>query len=234
MRVAFVGGIGSGKSSLLSLIPRLYPTANGMIFVDGVDVNDWPIDVLRSQVGFVSQDVFLFSEDVFDNIAFGLKPAPKAEHETIVERAVKTASVGADILMLEKGYSTQLGERGVNLSGGQKQRVSLARAVAKDPAILILDDSLSAVDVKTEEAILKGLRSRSNRNTELIAAHRISTVQEADCIFVLHEGKLVQEGNHRELIASGSGIYYRYYEQQRLKEDLERYMEKIDESRELH
>jgi ATP-binding cassette subfamily B protein len=231
MRVAFVGGIGCGKTSLLSLIPRLYPVKDGMVFVDGVDVNRWPLEALRSQIGFVSQDVFLFSEDVFENIAFGLQQSSREKIAPVVHRAVDAASVGHDIRSLTKGFDTQLGERGVNLSGGQKQRVSLARAIAKDPAILIMDDALSAVDVRTEEAILGGLRSRDHRNTELIAAHRISTVQEADRIFVLHEGKLVQSGNHQELISSKSGIYYRYYEQQRLKEDLERYMKEMDESR---
>lgn len=232
-RVAFVGGIGCGKSTLLSLIPRLYPAPDGTIFLDGVDVNRWPIEVLRSQIGFVAQDVFLFSENVFENIAFGLDAGATEKNQSTVYRSVASASVADDISGLVRGYDTQLGERGVNLSGGQKQRVSLARAIAKDPAVLILDDALSAVDVKTEEAILGGLRSRDHRNTELIAAHRISTVQEADRIFVLHQGEIVQEGTHQQLISKKSGIYYRYYEQQRLKEDLERYMKEMDESREL-
>lgn len=229
MRAAFVGRIGSGKSSLLSLIPRVYPAPLGTIFVDGVAVEDWPLERLRAQIGFVSQDVFLFSESVFENIGFGIHEQNREERERRIMSASRLASVEDEILTLPRGFGTLLGERGVNLSGGQKQRLSLARAIATEPSILILDDALSAVDVKTEEAILRGLRVRPERNTELIAAHRISTVKFADRIFVLEKGELVESGTHSELIRNKSGIYSQFYEEQRLKEDLEAYMKKIDE-----
>lgn len=227
-RAAFVGRIGSGKSALFSILPRIYPAPSGTVFIDGVAIEDWSIEELRSRIGFVSQDVFLFSESVFENIGFGIHDRPVAEREAIVKAAAKMAVVDADLEALPRGYATLLGERGVNLSGGQKQRVSLARAIATEPSILILDDALSAVDVRTEEAILNGLRSRPKRNTELIAAHRISTVKEADRIYVLEQGEIAEEGTHAELIRRKSGIYAQFYEEQRLKEDLENYMKKID------
>ncbi len=220
-RVAFVGAIGSGKSALLSLLPRIYPVERDMLLIDGVDVNDWPLAELRNQVGYVGQDVFLFSETVTDNVAFAFRPTGPAGD---VEFAASSASVHDDVLRLEQGYATRLGERGVNLSGGQKQRLTLARALAKQPSILILDDALSAVDVQTEERILRGLRARAGRNTELIAAHRISTVKEADRIVVLEAGRILQMGTHAEL-ARASGLYRQFYEQQRLKEDLDSYAE---------
>jgi ATP-binding cassette subfamily B protein len=228
MRAAFVGRIGSGKSALFSILPRIYPAPPGTVFVDGVPVEDWPIDELRAQIGFVSQDVFLFSETVFENLGFGIYGKEAAEREAIVKAAARMAAVDDDLRALPRGYETLLGERGVNLSGGQKQRVSLARAIATEPSILILDDALSAVDVKTEEAILGGLRKRPGKNTELIAAHRISTVKEADRIFVLEKGEIVETGNHAELIRRPSGIYAQFYEEQRLKEDLESYMKTVD------
>jgi ATP-binding cassette subfamily B multidrug efflux pump len=228
MRAAFVGRIGSGKSALFSILPRIYPAPAGTVFVDGVAIEEWPLEELRAQIGFVSQEVFLFSETVFENIGFGIHGRPAAEREVIIKAAARLAAVDADLLALPKGYATLLGERGVNLSGGQKQRVSLARAIATEPSILILDDALSAVDVKTEELILSGLRNRPRRNTEIIAAHRISTVKEADRIFVLEKGEIAEAGTHLDLIRRKSGIYAQFYEEQRLKEDLERYMKEID------
>lgn len=230
MRAAFVGKIGSGKSALFSLIPRIYPAPFRSIFVDGVPVEEWPLDVLRSQIGFVSQDVFLFSESVFDNIGFGLTSAAWSadQRERAVFQASEMAAVDAEIRGLSNGFSTLLGERGVNLSGGQKQRVALARALAIQPPILILDDTLSAVDVRTEEQILRNLRSRPGKNTELIAAHRISTVKDADLIFVLDKGELVESGTHAQLIRQSGGVYAHFYEEQRLKEDLESYMLEMD------
>lgn len=227
MRAAFVGRIGSGKSSLLSLLPRIYPAPNRTIFIDGKPVEDWSLEVLRSQIGFVSQEVFLFSESVYENIGFGLVGIGSKEKEEKVKEAARLASVDHEIMGLPRGYGTLLGERGVNLSGGQKQRVSLARALATAPPILILDDALSAVDVKTEEVILRNLRSRGSKNTELIAAHRVSTVKEADRIFVLEKGELVDQGTHSELIKRSSGIYAQFYEVQRLREELESYIGSI-------
>lgn len=230
-RVAFIGIVGSGKSALLSLLPRLYPVERGMLFVDGVDINDWPLAALRSQMGYVAQEVFLFSESVRDNITFGLHEMPLFAGESegasaqAAEEAATLAAVHTDALGLVKGYATLLGERGVNLSGGQKQRMTIARAIAKRPSILILDDALSSVDVQTEEKILRGLRARPQRNTELIAAHRISTAKDADRIVVLAEGRMRQLGTHSELLRDSAGLYARFYEQQQLKEELESYVE---------
>ncbi|MBS1961672.1 MAG: ABC transporter ATP-binding protein [Bdellovibrionales bacterium] len=227
-RAAFVGKIGSGKSALLSLIPRIYPAPPGTIFVDGIAVEDWDLDALRAQIGFVSQEVFLFSDTVYENLGFGVHGKSVDELESTVVAAARLAAVDEDLRALPGGYSTLLGERGVNLSGGQKQRVSLARAIAPSPSILVLDDALSAVDVKTEEAILSGLRKRPGKNTELIAAHRISTVKEADQIFVLDQGAIVETGTHAALVKR-KGIYAQFFEEQRLKEDLESYMKKMDD-----
>jgi ATP-binding cassette subfamily B protein len=225
-RIAFVGAIGSGKSALLGLLPRLYPVERGMVFIDGVDINDWPIDELRRQVGYVSQEVFLFSETVVENVAFGLRDWENGnDGVAAIQRATELAAVHEEILGLAESYETRLGERGVNLSGGQKQRLTIARALAKEPSILILDDALSNVDVRTEERILRALRERPHRNTEIVAAHRISTIQDADRIVALAGGRIAQVGTHRELIADTGGLYWKFYEQQRLREDLERYME---------
>lgn len=226
-RVAFIGAIGAGKTALLSLLPRLYPVERGMLCIDGVDVNDWPLDLLRAQVGYVSQEVFLFSETVIENIAYGLQGWREwvMTHDAPIEEASRLACVHDDVLGLTGSYRTRLGERGVNLSGGQKQRLTIARAVVKQPSILVLDDALSSVDVQTEEKILRGLRSRSGRNTELISAHRISTIQDADRIVVLNQGSLAQMGTHAQLIQSRSGLYHQLYHQQRLRADLESYTE---------
>ncbi len=225
-RIAFVGMVGAGKSALLSLLPRLYPVARGTLFIDGVDINDWPLEDLRRQVGYVSQDVFLFSESVVENVAFGIQDWVERSGETsAVHEAAELAGVHEDVMGMVSSYDTRLGERGVNLSGGQKQRLTIARALARQPAILVLDDALSSVDIQTEERILKSLRERPHRNTEIIAAHRISTIQDADRIAVLEDGRIAQLGTHAELITDRSGLYWRFYEQQRLREDLERYMD---------
>jgi len=236
-RVAFVGTIGAGKSALLSLLPRLYPVGRGMLFIDGIDVNDWPLDELRKNVGYVSQDVFLFSESVLENVAYGLHEWSSGGLLTgrpalSVEEATQLAGVHQDVLELSGSFKTRLGERGVNLSGGQKQRLTIARALAKQPPILVLDDALSSVDVQTEEKILRGLAGRPGRNTEIIAAHRISTVQDANRIVVLDGGFVRQIGSHAELMADRRGAYRRFYEQQQLQEqlkgELESYAEKLD------
>lgn len=223
-RVAFVGAIGAGKSAVLSLLPRLYPISRKMLWIDGVDVNDWPIEKLRRQVGYVSQEVFLFSETVMENIAFGLHEwTERGDRGTSIEEASHLASVHEEITGFTAAYETRLGERGINLSGGQKQRLTIARALAKQPSILVLDDALSSVDIQTEEKILQGLRSRPGRNTELIAAHRISTIKEADRIVVLQGGNIVQVGTHAQLMNVRSGNYYKFFEYEQLKEDLESY-----------
>lgn len=226
-RVAFVGAIGAGKSALLSLLPRLYPIARDMLFIDGVDINDWSILDLRRQVGYVSQEVFLFSETVMENVGFGLQEWFENPHAVdAIEDAARVASVHDEITRFSASYRTRLGERGVNLSGGQKQRLTIARALAKEPTILVLDDALSSVDVQTEERVLHSLRTRRGRNTELIAAHRISTIKDADRIVVLQSGEILQQGNHQELIQNPAGGYWKFYQQQEIKEDLDHYDEK--------
>lgn len=225
-RVAFVGSIGAGKSALLSLIPRLYPVESGMLFVDGVDVNRWNLKELRHQVGYVNQEVFLFSETVLENLAYSLQ-GRTADSKDLIFEHTKLACVHDDVLGLVEGYQTRVGERGVNLSGGQKQRLTIARAIVKKPSILVLDDALSSVDVQTEEKILRGLKSRPGRNTELICAHRISTIQDADKIIVLERGQIIQQGKHHELLADRNSLYYRFVEQQHLRDELESYVETL-------
>ena len=225
-RLAFVGAVGAGKSALLSLLPRLYPVGRGMLLIDGIDVNDWPVAELRRQVGYVSQDVFLFSETVVENVAFGVQDwVERSGGTAAIHEAAELAAVHEEVVGLAQSYETRLGERGVNLSGGQKQRLTIARALAKSPSILVLDDALSSVDVQTEERILRSLRERRERNTEIITAHRISTIRDADRIAVLANGAIAQIGTHAELIAQPAGLYWKFYEQQRLREDLERYLE---------
>lgn len=230
-RVAFVGKVGAGKSALLGILPRLYPVAPGSLFIDGIDVNEWDLKTLRSQVGYVGQDAFLFSETIFENIAVGLgRHAVIAQDPTLlspITLATERAALHHEILGLEEKYETVLGDRGLNLSGGQRQRLTIARALVREPSILVLDDALSAVDAATEEKILRSLRKRPGRNTELIAAHRISSVQDADRIVVLEQGQVVQEGSHSELLKQRGGQYFRFYEAQARTEDLERYLSEV-------
>lgn len=227
-RIAIVGLIGSGKSSLLNLIPRLYPVSRGSVFVDGVDVNDWPLKDLRDQIGYVSQDTFLFNDTVFENVSLGLFQYLTGQSlQTSVFNAAEKAAIHNDILRMDRSYDTQLGERGANVSGGQRQRLTIARALATEPPILILDDALSAVDMHTEELILSGLRQRENRNTEIIAAHRISTVKDSDTIFVMNEGEIIQSGSHSELLKQRNSLYWKFYEQQRLQAEVESYVSQL-------
>ncbi len=225
-RVALIGTVASGKSTLLGLLPRLYPVSDGMVFIDGVDINEWPVEELRKQLGYVSQETYLFSESVFENVAFGLHHWVEKGHSLdgyshLVEESTELAWIHQEIQDLESAYKTRLGERGVSLSGGQKQRLTIARALAKEPSILVLDDALAAVDLQTEENILKSLRSRRNRNTELLAAHRISTVQHSDRIVVLDRGTIAQIGTHSQLVSQRGGIYWKFYEKQKMREELE-------------
>ena len=215
--VAFVGGTGSGKSTLISLLPRLYDPPPGTVFVDGVDVLEIPLDRLRRAIGFVPQEPFLFSDSVGENVGFGV-----AEPEGVADRiraAAATARLDVDVDAFPKGFDTIVGERGITLSGGQKQRTALARAVLIDPAILILDDALSAVDTYTEEEILTRLRGVMRARTSLIVAHRVSTVRHADVIVVLDGGRIAEQGSHDALVRRG-GLYAGMFRKQQLEEEL--------------
>lgn len=215
--VAIVGPTGCGKSTLMSLIPRLYQAPPGSVFVDGRDVRRIPLAELRGAIGFVPQESFLFSTSVRENLAFGL-PGDGASR---VEWAAGVAQLAKDVADFPQGYETFVGERGITLSGGQKQRAALARALASDPRILILDDALSAVDTETEEGILSGLRQVMQSRTTFLVSHRVSTVREADLIVVLREGRIVERGSHQELLSLG-GFYADLYRRQQLEEEMER------------
>ncbi len=214
--VAVVGPTGSGKSTLVSLILRLYDPQEGRILVGGVPVTEIPLSKLRTLVGLIPQDIFLFSDTIAENISFGVASLDKGD----LDRLSRVAAMDGEIEGFPKKFETMIGERGINLSGGQKQRLAIARAVAKDPAILILDDALSSVDTDTEEKILSSLRSEMKSRTAILISHRISTVREADRILVLDEGRLVEMGTHEELIER-RGLYADMFHKQRIMYDLE-------------
>ncbi len=207
--LGIIGNIGSGKSTLLELISRLYDPTSGKLTLDGVDLKQYKLEELRSNIGYIPQNAFLFSESIENNIRFG---SINASEEEIIE-ASKKATVHENIINFNKGYKTILGERGVTLSGGQIQRVSIARAFIKDPKILLLDDCLSAVDTDTEEEILKHLKAVSKNKTTLIVSHRISSLKHADQIVVFENGKIVQQGKHLDLIKI-DGYYKELFEKQ--------------------
>lgn len=215
--VAVVGPTGSGKSSLVSLIPRLYDPTEGRVLLDGVPLPELDPADLRELIGMVPQDAFLFSDTIAANIALGLEGDPDPE---VVEEAARVAQLDEQVRDFPRGYETMLGERGINLSGGQKQRAALARALARDPKILLLDDALSAVDTHTEAKILADLRSVTATHTTFIISHRVSAVMHADLILVLDDGRIVERGRHTELIGGG-GTYARLLRRQMLEEDLE-------------
>ncbi len=229
--VAIVGPTGSGKTSLVSLIPRIHDPTDGEVLLDGVPLTDLDPRDVRRQIGLVPQDAFLFSETLRDNIGLGI--GFEAESEAIdagdprIERAARIAQIHDSILSFPKGYSTQLGERGINLSGGQKQRVTLARALARDPSILILDDALSAVDTQTEAKILEDLKTVLHNRTSFIISHRVSAVMNADRILVLEDGHIVERGSHSELLALG-GTYAHLLRRQMLEEELQ--VEAVEEA----
>jgi ATP-binding cassette subfamily B protein len=213
--VAFVGAVGSGKSTLMNLVSRLLDAEPGQVLIDGRPIREIPLQVLRSSIGYVPQETFLFSETIAENIAFGVESATEGE----IEEAAAQAGIAEDILEFPKGFQTLVGERGITLSGGQKQRTAIARALIRRPRILILDDALSSVDTYTEEKILKHLRRIMRGRTSLIVSHRVSTVKDADLIVVLEDGLIAERGTHAELIALG-GLYAELYEKQLLEEEL--------------
>lgn len=212
--VAIIGKTGSGKSTLANLIMRMYDVENGRIDIDGKNIKALNLKDYRSQIGFVPQEVFLFSDTIKNNIAFGLDQVTDEE----VHDAAKNASVYTNIIDFEEKFETMLGERGITLSGGQKQRVSIARALIKSPKILVFDDCLSAVDTKTEEEILQNLGKIMAGKTSILIAHRISTIKNADKILVLDDGKIIEQGTHNELLKL-NGSYTELYNNQLLEEE---------------
>lgn len=207
--LGIIGKTGSGKSTLSSLLLKLYKIQNGELFIDGKDINDYSIETLRAAFGYVPQDNFLFSASIRDNIKF-FKNLYSDEQ---VEKAAQNSCIYDSIMDFPNGFDTMLGERGVNISGGQKQRISIARAIIQDPAVLILDDSLSAVDTITESQIIHNLNSIRKDKTAVIVAHRISAVEACDEIIVMDNGRILEKGTHQELLAKG-GLYYGIYKEQ--------------------
>jgi ATP-binding cassette subfamily B protein len=212
--LAIIGTTGSGKSTIASLLMRMYDPQDGEVLVDGKNIKHFNLKYYRSQIGYVPQDVFLFSDTLAHNIAFGEDVVNMED----VEAAAKSAAIYENIKNFEKGFETEIGERGLTLSGGQKQRVSIARALIKNPEILIFDDSLSAVDTKTEEEILSNLKRLMKGKTCIFISHRVSTIKNADQILVLDKGNIVERGNHNSLLEK-KGSYYALYEKQLLEEE---------------
>ena len=213
--LAIVGPTGSGKTTLVSLIPRIYDTAPGTVLIDGRPIREYSLEFLRKQIGFVPQETFLFSETIRENIAFGKEDATDEE----VRAAAEAANIAADIEEFPDEYQTMVGERGITLSGGQKQRTAIARAIIRNPRILVLDDALSSVDTQTEDKILNHLREVMQGRTTIFISHRVSTVRNADQIAVLHGGRVVELGTHDELLAR-DGYYTDLYNKQLLEEEL--------------
>jgi ATP-binding cassette subfamily B protein len=214
--VAVVGHTGAGKSTLVNLIPRLLDPTAGSVHLDGADLRQFDPEKLRRHIGFVPQETFLFSATLAENIAFGVENATEEQ----IRRAAEIAGLADDIAAFPDGYKTMVGERGITLSGGQKQRTAIARAILRDPRILILDDALSSVDTLTEERILNHLAGVMRGRTVILISHRVSTVRQADSIIVLERGRVVEQGTHAELVSRG-GYYAELSQKQMLEEELE-------------
>jgi ATP-binding cassette subfamily B protein len=215
--LAIVGPTGSGKSTLVSLIPRIYDADPGSVLVDGRSITEFPLQALRQNIGFVPQETFLFSTTIRENIAFGTERGDERE----VRAAAEAASIAQEIEGFPQKYETVVGERGLTLSGGQKQRTAIARAIMRNPRVLVLDDALSSVDTFTEEKILNHLREIMQGRTTIFISHRVSTVRAADQIAVLHGGRIVELGTHDDLLAI-NGYYADLYSKQLLEEELAR------------
>jgi ATP-binding cassette subfamily B protein len=213
--LAIVGPTGSGKSTLVNLIPRIYDAPRGSVLLDGRPIQDFPLDLVRRNIGFVPQETFLFSDTIRENIAFGVESATDQQ----IHDAAEGASIAKDIESFPEGYKTLVGERGITLSGGQKQRTAIARALIRGPKILVLDDALSSVDTYTEEKILKHLVEVMRGRTTIFISHRVSTVRNADQIAVLHDGNIVELGHHDDLLEK-NGYYADLYNKQLLEEEL--------------
>jgi ATP-binding cassette subfamily B protein len=214
--LAVVGRTGAGKTTLVEMIPRFLDPDSGTVEIDGRDVRSIPLDTLREHIGYVPQDVFLFSDTVANNIAFGALNADRSA----IEEAAREADLLGNVQDFSDGFDTYVGERGITLSGGQKQRTSIARALIRNPRILIFDDALSAVDTRTEQRILKRLRQRKGDQTLIIVTHRMSAVKDADLILVMDEGRIVQKGTHKELIDQ-EGLYATLCRKQELAQEIE-------------
>jgi ATP-binding cassette, subfamily B, multidrug efflux pump len=217
--LAIVGPTGSGKTTLVNLLPRIYDAEPGAVLIDGRPIRDFPLDSLRRQIGFVPQETFLFSDTIRENIAYGISSEDGEASLDDIQAAAQVANIAQDIESFPEGYNTTVGERGITLSGGQKQRTAIARALLRSPRILILDDALSSVDTQTEDKILNHLREVMRGRTTIFISHRVSTVRNADAIAVLHQGRIVELGTHDQLIAR-NGYYTDLYNKQLLEEEL--------------
>jgi ATP-binding cassette subfamily B protein len=221
--LAIVGPTGSGKTTLVNLIPRIYDADPGTVLIDGLPIRRFPLDSLRRHIGFVPQETFLFSDTIRENIAYGVSREVSQEDGEAaladIKAAAEAANIAQDIEAFPESYNTTVGERGITLSGGQKQRTAIARALLRSPRILILDDALSSVDTHTEDKILNHLREIMRGRTTIFISHRVSTVRNADSIAVLHQGRIVEQGTHDQLIAQ-NGYYTDLYNKQLLEEEL--------------
>jgi ATP-binding cassette subfamily B protein len=217
--LAIVGRTGSGKSTIAVLLARLLPTPRGAVFLDGADICDLPLETVRAGIGYAQQDAFLFSTTVTRNVGYALDDPESPEGMELVRGAAREAFVLPEIEALPEGFDTVVGERGVQLSGGQRQRVALARALLREPPVLVLDDPLSAVDAKTESAILGAIERQAAHRTVILITHRVAAARRCDSILLLDGGRVVERGLHDDLVQSG-GLYASFAEEQRIEEDL--------------